>query len=98
MSDAVTEVIPVGLDAMEPGPVLAVILSSIDVAAVSEFDQIVVLRAHQRMASHYAAKVYRDMTVLVDSMSVVGEPQETAADVAAAEIRAALHLTRRATT
>jgi hypothetical protein len=97
MSDAVAEAIPVGLAAMEPGPLLGVMLSSIDVASVSEFDQIVVLRAHQRMASHYAAKVYRDMTVLVDSMSMVGEPRETAADVAAAEIRAALHLTRRAT-
>ena len=53
MVDVVTDVIPVGLDSMEPGPVLAGFLASVDVTRLSGFDRIVVLRAHRRMASHY---------------------------------------------
>ncbi len=52
--------IPGNLDVLEPGPVLAGFLASIDVSEVSGLDQIVVLRAHRRMVSHYQANVYRD--------------------------------------
>ncbi len=90
------DTIPAGLDSMEPGPVLAGFLASIDVARVSAYDRIVVLRAHQRMASHYQARVYRDMAAVVDVMSEEEPTPEFAADAAAAEIRAALRLTRRA--
>lgn len=90
------DVIPCGLDAMEPGPALAAILSSIDVDEVSGCDRIVVLRAHQRMASHYQAHVYADMSSVVDAMADEGDDEQWAAESAAAEIRGALRLTRRA--
>jgi hypothetical protein len=90
--------IPPGLSAMEPGPVLAALLSSIDVMQLSGYDQIVVLRAHDRMASHHAAARYRAIAAVHTTMlDFDGYPRryEDAAEAAAAEIRAALHLTRR---
>ncbi|GMQ94540.1 MAG: HNH endonuclease signature motif containing protein [Acidimicrobiia bacterium] len=90
------EVIPSGLDEMEPGPVLAALLSSIDVSTVSGYDQIVVLRAHRRMVSHYQAHTYTDMVSVTDSLSEVHDDPRNATESAAAEIRAALNLTRRA--
>jgi hypothetical protein len=88
--------IPADLDTMRPGPVLAGFLASVDVDGVSGFDRVVVLRAHQRMASHYSARVYRDMAAVVDAMSEFEDQPVMAAESGAAEIRAALHLTRRA--
>ncbi len=98
MFDTATDVIPTDLDDMPPGPVLAAFLASIDVARVSGFDRILVLRAHKRMASHYEARAYQDMTAVTDAMAELddGGRLEYAAEYAAAEIRAALHLTRRA--
>ncbi len=89
------DVIPPGLDKMEPGPMLAVILLAVEVRTLSGHDQIVVMRAHQRMASHFQARVYDDMTAVVDRMD--DDDLMSAAESAAAEIRAALSLTRRAT-
>ena len=98
MSDISVDVIPAGLDVMSPGPLLAGFLASIDVSRVSGYDRIVVLQAHQRMSSHYAAQAYRDMASVVDAMAAPEEygSSEFAAEYAAAEVRAALHLTRRA--
>jgi hypothetical protein len=87
--------IPRGLDTMEPGPALSGFLASIDVAKLSGHDRIVVLRAHQRMASHYAARVYQDMTSVVDALVDLDDNPYMAPEWAAAEIRAALRLTRR---
>ena len=88
--------IPPGLNDMDPGPVLATFLSSIDVAKVSGFDQIVVLKAHDRMASHYGAARYRDIAAVVNNYATVeGCSDVDAGDAAAAEIRGALRLTRR---
>lgn len=87
--------IPPGLDEMEPGPYLGVFLSGIDVTELSGHDRIVVLRAHQRMASHYQAQTYADMASVVDSMEDDNDPSWVM-ESAAAEIRAALRLTRRA--
>ncbi|MCL1594618.1 MAG: HNH endonuclease [Actinomycetia bacterium] len=91
--------VPPGLDAMEPGPVLAGWLSSIDVSEISGLDRVILLRAHQRMASHYHAQMYADMTAVADAIRTdvyepVPDPQD-AAEAAAAEIRVALHLTCR---
>ncbi len=83
------------LDDLEPGPELAGILACIDVTDVSPYDRIVVLRAHQRQRSFYDAQMYRDMTAIVAAMD--DDNPQWAAESAAAEIRAALHLTRRAT-
>ena len=90
------DLIPPSLDVMEPGPALAAFLSTIEVSRLSGHDRIVVLRAQQRMASHYSAKVYESMASVRDHLVELGEGAEFADDAAAAEIRAALRLTRRA--
>ncbi len=98
MVETATNTIPAGLDEMAPGPVLAAFLASIDINQVSGYDRIVVLRADKRMASHYDARAYRDMAGVTDALAELEgqERPEYAAESAAAEIRAALHLTRRA--
>ncbi|MDF1594680.1 MAG: DUF222 domain-containing protein [Acidimicrobiia bacterium] len=94
---AEVEVVPHGLDQIEPGPVLAAFLSSIDVSQLSGFDRIVVLRARQRLVSHYQAQLYGDMAAVSDAIEDLDGPDDPEAiwDGAAAEIRAALRLTRR---
>jgi hypothetical protein len=89
-------VIPDDLDRMEPGPVLAVLLSTIDVACLSGYDQVVVLRAQQRMASHYQAQVYQVMASISDLIEGEDDNLELAWEAASSEIETALHLTRRA--
>lgn len=93
----VYEPIPPGLGEMSPGPVLAAFLSSIDVTKVSGFDQVVVLRAYDRQASHDAARRYEVMAAVNTTMLTFdgypNDPQD-AGEAASAEIRAALHLTR----
>ncbi|MEA2057472.1 MAG: HNH endonuclease, partial [Actinomycetota bacterium] len=74
---------------MEPGPVLAGWLSSIDVETVSGHDRVVVLRAHQRMASHYSAHVYADIAAVGDAFREVDDDPLLVAEATSAEIRAA---------
>jgi hypothetical protein len=88
--------VPVGLDEMEPGPVLAAVLSSIDVNEVSGYDRIVVLRAQQKMASHFQAQVYETIAAVSDHMDEIEDDPRSAGEAAAAEIGVALRLTRRA--
>ena len=87
--------IPPGLDSMKPGIELAALLGGIDVDRVSPDDRIIVLRAHDRMASYYQAHRLRAMASVVDAMAETEDPQFAEPD-AAAEIGAALRLTRRA--
>lgn len=91
-----TGAVPAGLGEMEPGPVLAGFLASIDVDLVSGYDQIVVLRPHQRMVSHYTAHLYGDMASVSATLARMGTNPVCAAESAAAEIRAALTLPQRA--
>ena len=96
---ATHEPVPAGLADMAPGPVMGALLSSIDISEISGHDQVIVLAAHDRMASHHAARRYQAMAAVHTTMlSLDGYPQrfEDAADSASAEVRAALHLTRRA--
>jgi hypothetical protein len=95
MFDSNADVIPSALDEMQPGPVLAGWLSAVDVDGLSGHDRVVVLRAHQRMASHYAAQVYGDMASVVDALADLNDNPYAAPEWAEAEIRAALQLTRR---
>ncbi|MCJ7779687.1 MAG: HNH endonuclease [Acidimicrobiia bacterium] len=89
--------ISAGLDEMEPGPFLGIVLSGIDVGALCGDDRITVLRARQRMESHYAAQKYEAMASIVTAyQEEEGQDYEGAADGAAYELRAALQLTRRA--
>ncbi|MEZ5175856.1 MAG: DUF222 domain-containing protein [Acidimicrobiia bacterium] len=85
------------LDAMCPGIFLAAALSSVDVHSLSGHDRVAVLRAHQRMVSYYSAKMYEDMNAIADAVADdEGWDRESALEGAAAEIRVALNLTRRA--
>jgi len=90
--------LPPRLDEMAPGPVLAAFLSGVDTRRLSGYDRVVVLRARQRMASHYAAQVYSDMASVSDACDEEYPDSRylEATELAAAEIRSALHLTRRA--
>lgn len=91
--------IPAGLDSLEPGPLLAALLSTIDVNSLSGHNAVIVLRAAQKMASHYAAQTYRSMGAIAEAMMDPDddphEALEHAERGAALEIRAALRLTRR---
>ena len=97
MFDTMKAGVPQELAIMEPGSVLAGWLSAIDVRELSGHDRIIVLQAHQRMASHYSAHLYNDMATVTAAISTeeTNDP-EHANEAAAAEIRAALALTRRA--
>jgi hypothetical protein len=82
---------------MPPGPVLAATLSAIEVDELSGHDRIRLLRAQQRMASHYTAGVSAAMASVADYMEEYEDDDpQFALEAAAAEIRAALRLTRRA--
>lgn len=96
MFDAEQHVIPLGLDAMEPGPFLATILSTIDPQRLSGRDRVVVLRAHHRLAAHHAARVYEAMAAVSDATHEREDDHQLAHESAAAEIGSALRLTRRA--
>lgn len=83
---------------MEPGYELACYLASVDIDALSGYERITVLQAHQRMASHHLAETYRAMTAVADAIVIDDEEDDPlfAVEAAAAEVRAALRLTRRA--
>jgi len=92
------EGIPPNLDDLEPGPVLAGFLASIDVLEVSGRDQMIVMRAHRRMVSHYQGHMYRDMSAVTQTITdTTGDDPVDAAQAAEAEIGVALNLSRRAT-
>lgn len=84
------------IDSLEPGPALAALLAFIDVASLSGDEQLSVLRAQQRMASHYSAAAYGSMAAVADTVDAIEDDPVLAAESAAAELRAALALTRRA--
>ncbi|MCL1588468.1 MAG: HNH endonuclease [Actinomycetia bacterium] len=87
--------VPQNLDTMPPGPVLGAFLSSIDVARVSPHDQVVVLRANDRMRSHYSAQRFRDIAAVHRSYaSDDGCTYMEAGMASSSEIRLALRLTR----
>ncbi|MCP4308522.1 MAG: DUF222 domain-containing protein [bacterium] len=87
--------VPENLERVPPGYVLAAMLDDIDIETCSGYDRIRVLRAEQRMASHYGARSYGTMTAVVDVMTEDPDEADFAEEAAAAEIRAALRLTRR---
>jgi len=90
----VVDSIPDGLDRMAPGPVLATYLANVDVDRLCGYDRVVVLRAHQRMISHYQAKLFADMVAVRDVYHDMWADRARAGEYGADEIRCALHLTR----
>lgn len=100
----ITEPRPLGpvvdrLDEMPPGPFLGNVLARIDVGDLSASDRVTVMRAHDRMVSHHQAQRYAAMAAIADAYEELEGGSSlswTAGDGAATEVRAALHLTRRA--
>ena len=84
------------LDSLDPGIELYELLATLDVSRVSDSDRVAVLRAHQRMASHHRASMYAAMEAVTDAYGDLEADPEFVTEAAAAEIRAALVLTRRA--
>jgi hypothetical protein len=89
-------VVPAGLEQMDPGPVMALFLSSVENESLSGFDRVRGLQAYQRLVSFFQARVFGDMASISDLMNQMEPDPEVAHEAAAAEIGAALRLTRRA--
>lgn len=95
MFDSELDLLPGGLERLEPGPILGALLSSVDVERLSGHERVIALKAFQRMASHYAAQTLQAMASISDHMHDLDDDYELAHRSAATEIRAALTLTRR---
>ena len=89
-------VLPKDFEGLGPLPALAAFLSTLSDVSLSGHDRIRVLKTHQRLASFFQAQVFEDMAAISELMTELEADPEIAADAAAAEIGAALHLTRRA--
>lgn len=96
MFDTMHEVIPPNLETMEPGHVLAAFLDHVDLERCSEADRVRVLKAQRRLLSYRQAELYRTMTSIVEVIDPEDMTREYVEEAAAAEIAAALRLTRRA--
>lgn len=59
--------LPKGLATMAPGRELAALLAGIDVTGLSGYDQMIVLEAEHRQASHYQGRAYRTMAAIADT-------------------------------
>jgi hypothetical protein len=88
--------LPKGLEAMEPTPALAAFLSTLSDVDLSGYNRVRVLQSYQRLASFFQAQVLEAMASISELMSEMDPDPEIAHDSAAAEIGAALRLTRRA--
>jgi hypothetical protein len=85
------------LEGSEPGPELATVLAEIDLESLSGAELVAILRAQDRMVSHYQAMRARTMVAILDAYRTeVGlDDEEYTWRSTAAEVGAALHLTRR---
>lgn len=81
--------LPEGFGSLPPGPGLAAAVSHVDLGRLIGRDLVSVLTVVERLISHYQAVKYRVVAELEDIFD--GDPQLTAAEIAAA-----LHLTRAA--
>ncbi|MGI9665942.1 MAG: hypothetical protein ACR2N2_02415, partial [Acidimicrobiia bacterium] len=84
------------IESMNPGPHLAAYLEGVDVTEIRAASRIDVLRAELRMASAYRGRMYRTMASIA---SVLEDPDLRDHDIeayemAAAEVRTALRLTK----
>ncbi|MFQ5522762.1 MAG: DUF222 domain-containing protein [Acidimicrobiia bacterium] len=87
------------LDAVSPGPVLGLILSAVARTKLNGYDLVWLLKARERMVSHYQAETAADMVEI--AYAAPGDADtpparcEEAFEFASDEVRAALTLTRR---
>ena len=96
--------LPADLETIPPGLMLHIILSSVDRDRLSGYDRVRVLKADQRMASHFQARMFADVQAVSVSVTealddlwegTIPDPV-IVEDATASEIQAALTLTRRA--
>lgn len=89
---------PSDLDSWQPSVFLAAVVSNVDVETLSPPDRVRLLRATRRLVSHLQAAEYRAMASVADAYRehLDDVDEELAWDATAAEIAAALSLTRRA--
>jgi hypothetical protein len=83
------------LETMPPGPELAAVLHDIDRDSLTGEELVSVLIAHRRLASHYSGEAYRDIAAVEAVVSDGAEMYHHRVEYTAAEIGAALCLTRR---
>lgn len=83
------------LETMQPGPELAATLDGIDRDSLSGQELVSVMNAHQRLATHYTGQLYEDIAAISEVLSDVEEAYHHNVEYTAAEIGAALCLTRR---
>jgi hypothetical protein len=84
---------------MLPGSELAVMLGGLDRDRLSSHDRVELLKARARLRAHIDAELMADMVAVLDAEAMAlesGLPVDEVHEAAAAEIQAALHLTRRA--
>ena len=92
-----TPQMPAGLFEEAPGPVAAAYLKTMDVAAMSGHDLILLAKAANRMISHYQALLYQSIAAVTEVIrEEVEDDLETAHEAAGLELRAAMRWTRRA--
>ena len=84
------------MEAMAPTPAMAAFLSTLCDVELSGFNRIRVLQSYQRLASFFQAQVLGAMASISELLNQLEADPEIAHDAAAAEIGAALRLTRRA--
>ena len=75
---------------------LAGFLAPLEGEDLSGHDRVLALAAYQKMVSYFQAKMLGEMAAICDLMAAEGDDPEVAWEAAAAEIRVALRLTRRA--
>ena len=87
--------LPADLELDPAGGLMAVFLSAVSDVSLSGYESIRALKACQRLASFFQAQMLEKMAAISDRIAETEDP-EFAVESAAAEIGAALHLTRRA--
>lgn len=89
------------LASIAPGMLLAAMLATVETRSLPVHDRVTVMKALQRLVSHFQARLYESMAAVADAVieslgeDAVEDPA-LAEQAGASEIRAALHLTRRA--
>ncbi|MGH8941888.1 MAG: DUF222 domain-containing protein, partial [Acidimicrobiia bacterium] len=82
---------------IQPGLLLAVVLSSVDRNRLSGFDRVELLKARSRLISHLQAELYADIHSVSDAVSDLDRfEHRDGFYITASEVQAALTLTRRA--
>jgi hypothetical protein len=90
--------VPADLEWMPPGPQLAAVLARVDRSRLDGSDLVTVMQARARQVAHEQAQLLADLVAVAhcSDADTPAELQEALPELAAAEIAAALTLTRRA--